>query len=296
MDIITPLYTREGTKPVDPARVQHTDAGKPFIVVTVKCCRCGGSGLYSGYHGKCYRCGGHGRTPADTWHDKLYTAEQRAKLNAVRDKARAKKAAKKAAAVEATRAQFDAAHADLLALVPASWLDGTALRDIDGRTRPDAPREAHAVEDIVHKGRRFGSINETQAELVRTLVARYVERQAEQARRSATSQHVGRVSERLTVDVVCVRHATYERKNRFRYHNAIETVHICQFEDAAGNVLVTKSPSFSVEQGERGTLTGTVKQHDLYRDVKQTVLQRATFTPFVAVSGRSVDNPREVSR
>jgi hypothetical protein len=296
MNITTPLYTREGTEPVDPARVRFSDAGKPFVVVTVKCCRCGGSGIYTKHHGACYRCGGHGRTPADTWDEKLYTADQLAKLNATAEKRAESKRAKTAAALDAARAQFETAHADLLALVPASWLDGTALRDTKGYTRPDAPREAHAVEDIVHKGRRFGSISEKLAELVRTLVARYAERQAAQAQRAATSKHVGRVSERLTVDVVCVRHATYERVDRFRFHAGTETVHICQFEDGAGNVLVTKSPRFSVEQGARGTLTGTVTQHDLYRDVKQTVLQRATFAPVVAVDGQSLDNPSEATQ
>lgn len=290
MDTNTPLFTREGTEPVDPARVRLSDAGKPFLVVSVQCCRCGGSGIYAGY-GACYRCGGHGRTPADTWDEKLYTAEQLAKLNATRDKARAQKGAERAAKLDAARAALEAAHADVLAIIPASWLDGTAQRDAEGGTRVDAPREAFAVEDIVHKGRRFGSISEKQAELIRTLVARYTARQAEQAQRAATSQFVGRTSERVTLDVVCVRHATYERAARFSYHGGYETVHICQFEDGAGNVLVTKSPSFAVEAGVRGTLTGTVKQHDVYRDVKQTVLLRAKFAP-AAISG---DNPQEVA-
>ncbi len=70
---------------------------------------------------------------------------------------------------------------------------------------------------------------------------------------------------------------------------------MCQFEDVSGNVLVTKSPCFSVEQGVRGALTGTVQQHDVYRDVRQTVLQRATFAPVVAVDGQSVDNPEEAT-
>lgn len=284
------LYTRDG-EPVDPARVRRSDTGKPFIVVSVKCCRCGGSGIYTQYHGTCYRCGGHGSMPADTWDAPLYTAEKLARLNATRDKAHAKKDAARIAKLDSARQQFDTERADLLARIPASWLDGTAQRDAEGCTRPDAPRESFAVEDIVHKGRRFGSISDKQAKLVLALVERYTARQAAQAKRVATSQYVGRISERLTRDVVCVRHATYEREARFAYHGGYETVHICHFEDGEGNVLVTKSPSFAVESGVRGTLTGTVKQHDVYRDVKQTVLLRAKFAP-VAISG---DNPTEVT-
>ncbi len=283
------LFTRHGDTPVEPQRVKGLDTKRPYVVTSVKCCRCGGSGIYSQHHGTCYRCGGRGATPADTYVERVYTAEQQAALNAAQAKRADAKAAKAQAACDATNAQFEAARADLLASIPAEWLDGSALHDAEGGWNPNAPREALTVTDIISKGRRFGSISDKQAALVQSLVDGYRRRQAEQAQRAATSQHVGRISERLTVDVVCVRHATYERADRFRYYAGTETVHICQFEDAAGNVLVTKSPRFRAEQGARGTLTGTVKQHDVYRDVKQTVLLRATFAP----AALSTDNQQQ---
>jgi hypothetical protein len=286
------LFTRHGA-PVDPnARIQRTTTGRPFVVVVERCRRCGGAGGAQCWPGwTCYDCRGVGTAPPREV--KLYTAEQLAKLDAAQTKRADARYVAHAAKAQAARAAFDAAHGELVAQVPAEWLDpalwASDPSDAAVARRQQLPRDAQLVFDIVSKGRHFGSLSVKQVELVRGVLARHAQRVAEQAQRAATSQHVGRTSERLTVDVVCVRHATYERLDRFRFHAGTETVHICQFEDAAGNVLVTKSPRFSVEQGARGTLTGTVKQHDVYRDVRQTVLLRATFAP----AALAVDNQAE---
>lgn len=98
------------------------------------------------------------------------------------------------------------------------------------------------------------------------------------------SQWVGRVSEQLEVAVRCTMHQTFEARDRFRDAAGWVTVHRCRFEDADGNIYVTKSDTFAVRYGARGTLTGQVKQHDVYKGVKQTVLRRPRFTPLAQVT------------
>jgi hypothetical protein len=94
------------------------------------------------------------------------------------------------------------------------------------------------------------------------------------------SQWVGKISEKLTVAVVCTWHATFEARDRFR--GGYTTMHRCRFEDADGNIFVTKSDSFAVKQGSRGWLTGQVKQHDDWKGIKQTILRRPKFAVFAA--------------
>jgi len=296
---VSDLFDRHG----DPAPADATiklDGKQPYYIRRDKCQRCGGSGIYSQFHGTCYRCAGRGIVDHLDIHTvKLYTREQLVKLDAAKAKAAAKKAAKAEAAALVTAAAFDAANAALVASIPAEWLDGTSafwsqfhsyqsstlepagaglgyLND----TRPQAPDCIVILRDIVRKGRHFGSISEKQAAFAANLVVTgqarlqaLAEREATRQAQAATSQFVGTISQKLAVAVTCTKVATFERDS-FGYRGGRETVNVCTFVDAAGNILVTKTPAFRAEVGEAGILTGQVKQHDVYQDVKQTQLIR----------------------
>ena len=269
-----PLFDRYGdSAPVD-APIRFDAKGQPYYIRKDRCCRCGGSGIYSQFHGTCYRCAGKGIVDhLDIHQVKLYTAEQNAKLDAAKDKRAAKVAEKKAAAAAVTSQAFNTTYADLLSTIPAEWLDPATA---------DQFSEVSAIatlRDIIGKGRHFGQVSDKQAAFAASLVTSakarlqaQADRQAAQAQQAATSQFVGVEGEKLAVVVTCVRVASFERPSfNGRYD---ETVHVCTFTDATGNVIVTKTPTFEVEVGATGTLTGTVKAHTSYKDVKQTQIIR----------------------
>jgi hypothetical protein len=251
------FFFRDGS-PVTPADVRLTATGKPFVVVSSKCCRCGGTGIYTKFHGECYRCGGRGQTPSDVREVRVFTAEQNAKL----DKAQAARADKRFAAGQAKADAFDAQHPQLVA---------------------DAEAFGGALVGLLNSGRHFGSLSEKQLAFAQALavegtarVEREAARAAERAQVAATSTHLGTIGERLSLAVTVTAVGSFERA-RFGRPDQSQTVWVVTFTTANGNVLVTKMPTLNAEVGTTGVLTGTVKAHDVYRDVKQTQLQRAKF-------------------
>jgi uncharacterized protein (DUF3820 family) len=85
---------------------------------------------------------------------------------------------------------------------------------------------------------------------------------------------IGKEKQRLTLDVVVVRCAHFDRP-AFGSYSSVERVYITTMVDkATGACLVVKSPSFGGEAGEELSIKGTVKVHDNYKGQAQTVLQR----------------------
>jgi len=80
------------------------------------------------------------------------------------------------------------------------------------------------------------------------------------------SKFCGTVGEKLTVEVTLV--------NKFGYETqwGYNLIHL--FEDINGNVFKWTTNSVSIEVGTRYQITGAIKSHDTYKDVKQTVLTR----------------------
>lgn len=269
---VSDLFDRHG----DPAPADAAiklDGKQPYYVRRDKCCRCGGSGIYTQFHGTCYRCAGKGIVDhLDIHKVKLYTREQNAKLDAAAAKRASAKTVKVAAQAAVNAQAFDAAHAALVAAIPAAWLVWGEGAIVTG--------DVVTIRDIVTRGRQLGSITPKQQELLARLVpvahanieAARVAAEAK-AVQAATSQFVGTISQKLAVAVTCTKVATFERDS-FGYRGGRETVNVCTFVDANGNILVTKTPAFRAEVGEAGILTGQVKQHNVYQDVKQTQLIR----------------------
>lgn len=92
-------------------------------------------------------------------------------------------------------------------------------------------------------------------------------RQEEKERLATESNYIGGVGDKIEVDFVYGREAAC-------CETQFGLLHIYEFKDASGNVIVWKSSS-GKEIPESGKISGTVKAHEEYNGVKQTVVLRA---------------------
>lgn len=95
-------------------------------------------------------------------------------------------------------------------------------------------------------------------------------RQEEKERLATKSNYIGSVGDKIEVDFVSGREAAC-------CETQFGLLHIYEFKDASGNVIVWKSSS-GKEIPESGKISGTVKAHEEYNGVKQTVILRAKIT------------------
>lgn len=97
--------------------------------------------------------------------------------------------------------------------------------------------------------------------------------------------YLGNVGDKLTVDVVMANIYEYEDYS-FSYRGTTHRIYI--MNDADGNIIVwktTKLISKEVEpnvwhvisKNDRLKITGTVKEHSVYKEQEQTILQRVKF-------------------
>lgn len=95
---------------------------------------------------------------------------------------------------------------------------------------------------------------------------------------------IGEVGKRITIA------ATYKKRSeymdyKFSYCGTTHFIHI--FEDAEGNTIVWKSTNMVeyidhdefkfIPEGSKVELTGSVKEHSVYKDAEQTVVTRCKF-------------------
>ena len=92
-------------------------------------------------------------------------------------------------------------------------------------------------------------------------------RQEERERLAAESNYIGKVGEKISVNFVSGREVAC-------CETQFGLLHIYEFKDANGNTVVWKSSS-GKDIPESGTVTGTVKSHEEYDGIKQTVILRA---------------------
>ena len=85
------------------------------------------------------------------------------------------------------------------------------------------------------------------------------------------SQYVGNVGEKAEFELEYNRSLAFS--NDYSYYGGVTYMHF--FYDNNDNVFVwSTSKELNLEQGEKITLVGTIKQHKEYRDTKQTVITR----------------------
>ena len=95
-------------------------------------------------------------------------------------------------------------------------------------------------------------------------------KQEEKERLAAESDYLGSVGEKISVNFVSGREVAC-------CETQFGLLHIYEFKDANGNTVVWKSSS-SKDIPESGTVTGTVKSHEEYNGIKQTIILRAKIT------------------
>ena len=95
-------------------------------------------------------------------------------------------------------------------------------------------------------------------------------RQEEKERLATESNYIGSVGDKIEIEFVSGREVAC-------CETQFGLLHIYEFKDASGNVIVWKSSSGKEIPGS-GKISGTVKAHEEYNGVKQTVILRAKIT------------------
>jgi hypothetical protein len=176
------------------------------------------------------------------------------KRAAKRNMKASERAAAWAAEREARRAEFLVAHADLIKAAEPFMADGGFIHD------------------VMERGLSGGYVSDKALDAVERTIANLSER----FRLRALSRHVGTVGARQTFKVTVERIASFTRPSFGGGYgaNAYETVWIITMRDEAGNAIVSKSASFHAEKGKALTIKATVKEHSVYQDEQQTLVQR----------------------
>ena len=249
------LFNRDGKEFTGTPEIN--EKGKPYTQVAITCDRChviGGRRLwimgiennrpYSKTGFDCWTCGNTGvRKMVD---DRLYTAEELAKINA----AAQKRAAKRFAAEQAEAARKAAEQAVKEAAFLTSCSDFIAtLSKLDGEFW-DSFRESFL--------RRATAPTERQAAMVEAEVAKRAQ--------NAASAFVGAVGDKIVLTITIERLIPLESQFGTTYIN------LCR--DQQGNVIVYKGNSNIGDVGETVNVRATVKEHVLYNAASQTVIQR----------------------
>ena len=104
-------------------------------------------------------------------------------------------------------------------------------------------------------------------------ISRYYElkkMQEEKEKLAKSSNYIGEVGEKISANFASGREVAC-------CETQFGLLHIYEFKDVNGNIVIWKSSS-SKDIPESGTVTGTVKAHEEYNGVKQTVILRAKIT------------------
>lgn len=94
---------------------------------------------------------------------------------------------------------------------------------------------------------------------------------AEKQKAESKSEHQGQVGSRLVVEVESVKCVT-SWDSCFNGYNT--TTYIWKIIDKQGNIYTWKSSNWMDEQNPPKTIKGTVKEHKVFREIKQTELTR----------------------
>lgn len=267
--------------------------GKPYQKVKEKCDRCSGHGIIVARvengqlipipvdGGICYSCGGRGYFIKEV---RLYTEEEYNKIEAAKERARQKKAEERERKM---KAEFQTKSAEWLEKNGFSPEGITYIITGDSYSIKEELKKAGFHFDSVllwHKATKdeqyadrlievkFDDIFEWSAwgrghykqgakEFISNLMAA--------AQPKVDSEWIGEVGEKIKDIKVQLTH-------KFSYNGNYGVSNCYHFQTEEGNVLVWFSSTFQeVEQGEWLKIKyATIKKHDTYKDVKQTILTR----------------------
>lgn len=270
--------------------------GTKYYHCTDKCFKCGGTGMIEYYRpvngGECFDCNGSGIAE---WEEKEYTPEYEQKLQAQREKREARKLAKQREKAAELNAEFFKRNGfnpegktyvvlgntydikEELKAQGAKW-DNTS-RHWHMPTPPEGREYLElSVDDMydadvagVYDWRNWKRFTEDETQHY-TYKIEKIEKDLKA--KESTSQHVGEIGEKITVEVTYIHSSSWEHDYGYGYWTTnITNLHT--FKDAQGNVFIWKTGNgIEEDYGTKFTLKGTVKDHSEYNGVKQTVLTR----------------------
>lgn len=247
------------------------------------CPRCGGAGgsdkwQFTGW--TCYDCGGSGKSAKPQIY-KVYTPEYQAKLDAQRAKRQAKKRAELEAKADETRKE---------------WLDKHQFNE-NGDTYKILGDTYAIKDDLKALGAKYDSflgwhtktalegfknakinISDIASETLYGYAMNYTVDLEEVINKDKpkepvkVSEYIGNVGDKIEMTVTLDHVAYWLNKFREWEHNY---TYLYSFKDDNGNVLVWQtSKGLALDDGAKVTIKGTIKEHNEYKEVKQTVLTR----------------------
>ena len=269
---------------MEPKLIRIDRNGTKYFEGPVKCDRCGGTGIYSHYHGVCWKCNGAGKV-LGKWTE--HTIEYENKLSCQRQKRQTK-------AEDARLAAREKALADLMENRDA---DIARLGFKNGRTYVVLGDTYPIRDTLKNYGAKYNHIlgwhfadptteyqcleilaNDVLADDImwygdtphyefRTDADQIIQEKINAATCNTQSTYIGEVGKRITLPLTLMRIHTFDGFNG-------DTLYINKFTDPDGNVVVWKTTAWHGDEGKTYDITGTIKEHSEYRNEKQTVLTR----------------------
>ncbi len=253
---MTQFYFRHGAalSETDNPRVKVGARGESgYLDRNENCPRCGGAGGSPHWRpdgGVCYQCRGRCMIPVT---HRVFSEDRLERLNEAADKKAAIKAAEAQRKIDAAVAYFvvwSRSHEKLIGDIAAAT--GNSF-----------------LSDLADKLSKSMILTERQLEAAATAVERQKVRDAE----GRASEYVGEVKERIEFEAEVT--GVYGTEGFYGHTD------IVKFKDAANNQFTWFASDYTdLKRGDRMTIKGTVKKHEDYRDVKQTVLTRCKYTKF----------------
>lgn len=271
---MTQFYFRDGRKLSDKQNEtvqigKRGDSG--FITERGPCSRCGGAGHSSAWYpegGICFRCCGRNSMAFEVHSPRVFSEDKLVKLIEAADK----KAAK---AAEAAQVKATVKH---LEFVQWGRPHKTLLGDIAAATGNSF------LENLAFKLTGHNQLTDRQLEAA----AKTLAQAKEHAITGAASKHIGVVKDRVEFEAKVI--GVYDSEGFYGHTD------IVKFQDADGNYFTWFASGYTdLKRGDLMNVKGTVKKHDEYRDVKQTILTRCKFTIFEIMTADEAANLEEVA-
>ena len=135
------------------------------------------------------------------------------------------------------------------------------------------------IRDLASKIRNQWILTENQL----SAAGRVLEAQAERQAQDKASAFVGEIKQRITFEAVIV--GVYGSEGYFGHTD------IVKFRDLQDNLFTWFATGYTdLERNDRVKITGTIKKHDIYRGVKQTILTRCKYEKFTVMTADEAAN------
>lgn len=272
----------------------RTDKNGTKIYHDYTCHKCRGAGYIPAYSyidgGICFKCGGSGENSKPTI-IKTYTAEHKEKLTQQREKRLAKKIElekSKAAAYNAEFFENNAFNKDgkTYFIIGCKFEDKDRIKELGGKWDSDSKhwRLSHTtelfntvevdVDEIYYKdyagryNRKNWKVEESSYQDI------ILKAEKSLCLKDDTTSFIGSIGDRLSIAVTYIGSNGFDNPYSQSYY-APEVIFIHKFKDNSGNLLIWKtSNAVMFSQGSKLSLVGTVKEHNVYKTAKQTILTR----------------------